>query len=93
MELTQKTNPTITIHLNEMYSTHGLLLKYLHKLAPDPTDPLHVLLSKEGMSKAPEELPKELDDEIKLPLINGTDPSKTKDPTPDQVYEQTKRKL
>lgn len=90
MELTQKTNPTITIHLNEIYSTHGLLLKYLHKLAPDTTDPLNILLSKEGMTKAPDELPKDQDEEIKLPLINGTDPSKTNDPTPEQIYEQTK---
>jgi Ras GTPase-activating-like protein IQGAP2/3 len=90
MELTQKTNPSITIHLNEMYSTHSLLLKYLHKLAPEKDDPLNILLHRDNMLKAPDELPKDQDDEIKLPLLNGFVSTSTTKTSPEQLYEQTK---
>jgi len=90
MELTQKTNPSIAIHLNEMYSTHALLLKYLHKLAPEKEDPLNILLSKDIMQKAPDELPKDQDDEIKLPLLNGFSTTSSTKQTAEQLYEQTK---
>jgi Ras GTPase-activating-like protein IQGAP2/3 len=91
MELTQKTNPTITIKWNEIFLTHGVLLKYLHKLATEKDDPLKIILSEPGMDKAPEELTKEQDEEIKLPLINRfAEKTTEKSATADQLYDAAK---
>eukprot|EP01080_Neovahlkampfia_damariscottae_P004172 gene4172-7482_t len=91
MELTQKTNPTITIKWNEIFLTHAVLLKYLHKLATEKDDPLKIILSEPGMDKAPEELPKDQDEEIKLPLINRFAEKTTKaTASADQLYESAK---
>jgi len=88
MELTQKSNPSITIKWSEIYSTHKLLLTYIHKLAPDKEDPLNIILESESMKTVPED---QSEDEIKLPLVNGFVEKTTSDkPTPEQVYDKTK---
>lgn len=90
MELTQKTAPTISITWNEIYSTHGLLNKYLLKLAPEKDDPLRQILSALG-NEAPSEVPLEENEEIKLPLVNKFQTvEKNTETTADQLYEATK---
>uniref|UniRef100_A0A1B6DIS6 Ras-GAP domain-containing protein n=1 Tax=Clastoptera arizonana TaxID=38151 RepID=A0A1B6DIS6_9HEMI len=42
------TRPSITITLQEICNTHGLLQEYAQLVAPDPTDPLHELLDDLG---------------------------------------------
>lgn len=91
MELTQKKAPSITITWNEIFSTHQLLLKYLHKLAAAESDPLRQLLKSMGET-APEEVPLEKNEELSLQLIN-TDIKDTlhdNQVNPDQLYDETK---
>jgi len=94
MELTQKSNPTITIKWNEIFQTHKILVDFLNKVATDDNDPLKIILSEKGMEKAPEEVSKELDEEIKLPLINKFATVETeKQRSIDEIYEQMKENL
>jgi Ras GTPase-activating-like protein IQGAP2/3 len=91
MELTQKKAPSITITWNEIFSTHQLLLKYLHKLAPNENDPLRVLLKSMGET-APEEVALEKNEELSLQLINTDvkDSLHDNQVNPDQLYDETK---
>jgi len=94
MELTQKSNPTITIKWNEIFQTHKILVDFLNKVATDENDPIKIILSEKGMEKAPEELSKELDEEVKLPLINKFATIETeKQQNVDEIYEQMKENL
>jgi len=52
MELTQKSNPTITIKWNEIFQTHKILVDFLNKVATDDNDPLKIILSEKGMEKS-----------------------------------------
>jgi len=91
MELTQKKAPSITITWNEIFSTHQLLLKYLHKLAPNETDPLRSILKSMGET-APEEVALEKNEELSLQLINADvkDSLHDNQVNPDQLYDETK---
>jgi Ras GTPase-activating-like protein IQGAP2/3 len=91
MELTQKKAPSITITWNEIFSTHQLLLKYLHKLATIESDPLRSLLKSMGET-APEEVALEKNEELSLQLINAEAKDSLHDNqvNPDQLYDETK---
>jgi len=91
MELTQKTNPTITIKWNEIFQTHKTVLDFIGKVTSDENDPMRIILNEKGMEKAPEEVSKDLDEEIKLPLINKFATVETeKQKSVDEIYEQMK---
>lgn len=90
MELTIKKAPSITITWNELYSTHALLHKYLHRLAPKEDDPLCVLMK--SLGDAPEELLPESNEELTLPLINGFPIAidKQESENAEHLYDETK---
>lgn len=91
MELTQKKAPSITITWNEIFSTHQLLLKYLHKLAPQGNDPLRALLLSMGET-APEEVALDKNEDLSLQLVNADikDHSDSDHSSPEQLYDETK---
>ncbi|KAL0477396.1 hypothetical protein AKO1_005816 [Acrasis kona] len=91
MELTQKKAPSITITWNEIFSTHQLLLKYLHKLAPNQNDPLRGLLLSMGET-APEEVALDKNEDLSLQLINADmkDVHESDHSSPEQLYDETK---
>lgn len=91
LELTQKSLPSITIKMNEIYMTHKLLLEKLQFITQEKNDPLLQILKRQGMDVSPELLPNEQNEELKLPLINGfSEKSQPNKVSPEQVYEQTK---
>lgn len=89
VDLTQKMDPSISISINEMLSTHRVVRSFVDKLAPKQEDPLRVILNKLGDPSQP--VPEELDEEMNLPLVNGfiKDVGNAEQP-PAQVYEETK---
>lgn len=90
MELTIKKAPSITITWNEIYSTHSLLHKYLHRLAPDANDPLNKLMK--SLGDAPEELAPDSNEELTLPLTSGfsIEIDKQESENPENIYDETK---
>jgi len=70
VELTQKTKPIILISLQEIYSTHNLLLKHLDAMSPDKDDPMRKILNELGTPPNPNDLPEEDDREVQLTLTN-----------------------
>lgn len=68
LELTQKNPPQITISLNEIYSTHKILLEYVEDIAKSNDDPLRVIL--EFLGAAPDHVSDDDNDEISLVLVN-----------------------
>lgn len=55
-EVTQLTPPTVTLTAAELQDTHKLLLEFREEIAPDPKDPLHVLLQDLGPAPTLQEL-------------------------------------
>eukprot|EP01027_Heterolobosea_sp_BB2_P009318 GEZU01013749.1.p1 GENE.GEZU01013749.1~~GEZU01013749.1.p1 ORF type:complete len:1370 (-),score=732.55 GEZU01013749.1:189-4298(-) len=89
VELTQKHTPTISISINEIFSTHSVILDFVDKLAPADDDPLRKIL--EVLGAPQQQVPDELDEELNLPLINKFEKDVEKNElSPQQVYEETK---
>lgn len=92
LELTQKKTPSITITWEEIFSTHGLLVKYLNRLAPEEDDDLRKLLAQfDGEFET--HFDGDRNEEINLPLQNmfaSSEIEKAEKVSPKQLYEQTK---
>jgi len=96
VELTQKTKPVILISLNEIYSTHKLILQNLNQLAPDREDILHIVIDEMGPD-VPEPVLQDHNDDIQLTLerygLQETSAIDTKEPTGEQLFIQTRELL
>lgn len=90
IELTQKKSPSITITLNEIAQTHGLLAKFLNRIAPDEKDPLREVLSN-FKDMIPEQVESTKNEEISLPLQVRTNIENLDlEVKPEQLYEIAK---
>jgi Ras GTPase-activating-like protein IQGAP2/3 len=58
----------INITPNELYSTQALINQHLHRLAPDETHHLHILL--QDLGSTPKPVPRQMNKPIKLPLYS-----------------------
>jgi Ras GTPase-activating-like protein IQGAP2/3 len=58
----------INITPNELYSTQALISQHLHRLAPDPTHHLRILL--QDLGPTPKQVPRQTNKPIKLPLYS-----------------------
>jgi len=96
VELTQKTKPVILISLNEIYSTHKLILQNLNQLAPSKEDALRVIIDEMGPD-VPEPVPQDHNDDLQLTLerygLQETSSIDAKEPTGEQLFIQTRELL
>ncbi|EFA78579.1 RasGTPase-activating protein [Heterostelium album PN500] len=81
-------NITINITLNEMYFVHSLLEQHLGVLAPEPNDPLRLILS--DLGAAPAQLPRSENANVELKLTNRFELNESLNIKPEQMYNETK---
>ncbi|CAN8030533.1 unnamed protein product [Ixodes persulcatus] len=102
-EATQLTPPTISLTAVELRDTHKLLLEFRSDIAPDPKDPLHVLLQDLGPEPTIEDLLGPANDspdfavfsKTKLSLTLSSKFSEVQEDTPESDYllKETKQML
>ncbi|EGG15734.1 RasGTPase-activating protein [Cavenderia fasciculata] len=79
---------SINITLNEMYFIHSLLEQHIHTLAPDPVDPLRIILA--DLGPAPAQLPRTENANVELKLANRFELNESLSIKPEQMYNETK---
>jgi len=67
-DLAQTNKVEIYISINEIYSLHKFIEKHCEQLAPDPNDKLRIIMN--DLGSAPQEVPKEMNTYIHLPLFS-----------------------
>ncbi|KYQ91046.1 RasGTPase-activating protein [Tieghemostelium lacteum] len=89
--LGKSTETNITITLNEMYFVHSLLEQHINVLAPNPDDPLRLILS--DLGPAAPQLSRAENANVELKLINRFADQQAESSNPDQIYTETKHLL